>query len=556
MNWSGTRTFTVSDPTGNLNVTGTFAYPTGFAGSLIKAGAGTLTLSDANNYAGYTSINASGGTLVIGGAGKIGNGSYANNIFIGSDSVLSYNSSSSQTFSALVYGPGSLVKANTGLLILSYSGNSYGGGTTISAGTVYFSSATTPAGSGGITLGDANSGTNSVGLLVLYPNALSGNAITVANQGSGPVTLSIVTTTPGQTFNMGTLALNRGATLDAPNLDNTSDWLNLSVVASGGGTLTIGSTGDSSAHRLTLSGGAWPDYTGDIIISNGGELHPSGKLTTVNGNNVTVSSGGVLGITWADTSINALNGTGAVRGLAAGGTHTLIVGVGGGSGSFSGVISDNGATISLTKAGGGTQILSGASTYTGYTTINNSGGTLEIGGAGKLGNGSYANNIFIGSGSLLLYNSSANQTFSGQIYDAGALTKAGTGTLTLSSALNSWSGATTVSNGTLEVTTGAKLGASTNILVAGGLLVLQGSGAINAIANTAALRITGGQVQPASGATEQVRELYLAGARMYKGTWGHSGSGALYTNDTYFAAGGIVSVSEGAPHPATTVMFR
>jgi autotransporter-associated beta strand protein len=69
MNWAGTRTFTVSDPAGNLNVAGTFAYPTGFAGSLIKAGAGTLTLSGANAHGGLTTL--SDGTLLLGASGTL-----------------------------------------------------------------------------------------------------------------------------------------------------------------------------------------------------------------------------------------------------------------------------------------------------------------------------------------------------------------------------------------------------------------------------------------------------------------------------------------------------
>ena len=149
---------------------------------------------------------------------------------------------------------------------------------------------------------------------------------------------------------------------------------------------------------------------------------------------------------------------------------------------ISGVISDLGRGYGLTKEAVGSTsviILSGYNTYSGATTVN--GATLEIGGSGDLGdNGSgsgfYAASIVINSTSTgnLYYNSSALQTFSGVVSGAGKLV-VGAGTLTLTAA-NTYTGGTTVSNGTLVVNTIAD--ATPSAIGISGTLIL-GSGQIS-----------------------------------------------------------------------------
>ena len=75
-------------------------------------------------------------------------------------------------------------------------------------------------------------------------------------------------------------------------------------------------------------------------------------------------------------------------------------------------------------------------------------GTLEIGAAGRLQSGSYANDI-INNGAFS-YNSTATQTLSGIISGSGALTKNAASTLTLSGN-NNYSGGTTLNTGTLVI---------------------------------------------------------------------------------------------------------
>ena len=64
------------------------------------------------------------------------------------------------------------------------------------------------------------------------------------------------------------------------------------------------------------------------------------------------------------------------------GSATLSVGDNDATGTFDGVMRDNGGTLALTKIGDGTLTLSGADTYTGNTSVDD--GVLQIGGGGTI----------------------------------------------------------------------------------------------------------------------------------------------------------------------------
>ena len=119
---------------------------------------------------------------------------------------------------------------------------------------------------------------------------------------------------------------------------------------------------------------------------------------------------------------------------------------------ISGSINDgtSGAIFALTKTGSGALVLSGTNTYSGPTTV--SAGKLEIGGTGCLGSGG-AYSGAITNTTTIVCSSSATQTWSGVISGTGKLISNGSGTLLLAG-VNTYSGATTVSNGLVLGVTG------------------------------------------------------------------------------------------------------
>ncbi|MDX1724562.1 MAG: autotransporter-associated beta strand repeat-containing protein, partial [Pseudomonas sp.] len=105
-------------------------------------------------------------------------------------------------------------------------------------------------------------------------------------------------------------------------------------------------------------------------------------------------------------------------------------------GTFNGAVSGSGA---LRKLGSGTLTLSGLNTYAGGTTI--SAGTLQGDSTSLQGN--------ILNNATLAFDQATDGTFNGAVSGSGALRKLGSGTLTLS-ALNTYTGGTTISAGTLQ----------------------------------------------------------------------------------------------------------
>jgi autotransporter-associated beta strand protein len=105
---------------------------------------------------------------------------------------------------------------------------------------------------------------------------------------------------------------------------------------------------------------------------------------TNNKADLTVSSGAIFDLwdnntTTVGVIVDALQGGGQIVRSTYGNTGNLTVGVDGGSGDFTGSISNASGIIHFIKNGTGTQKLSGANSYTGTTTIN--GGALVVHGS-------------------------------------------------------------------------------------------------------------------------------------------------------------------------------
>jgi fibronectin-binding autotransporter adhesin len=165
-----------------------------------------------------------------------------------------------------------------------------------------------------------------------------------------------------------------------------------------------------------------------------------------------------------------------------------------------GVIKNTNTYVALTKAGNGTQVLSGANTYTGATTISN--GTLQIGNAGTTG--AISNSSAVTDNAMLTFNRTDTYTYTGTITGTGgALTQAGSGTLELLTASNSYTGGTIINAGTLQVGDNATpstenvaaLGTGTVTVNSGAILYYMPGSTTNTYNITNAFTLNGGTIK-------------------------------------------------------------
>jgi len=315
-----------------LNTNGLTVQSGDFAGiidnsntSLLKNGAGTLTLTGNNAYTGSTTISdgtlkgniASGTDLSIADSATYDGDNKARSVggLNGDGKILNTDGLTVQngTFGGVIDNSNtSLTKTGAGTLTLTRN-NAYTGGTTISEGTLK---------------GNIASGTD----LSIVDNATydgDNKARSVGGLNGGGNILN----TDGLTVQSGTFGGVIGNS-------------NTSLIKTGAGTLTL--TGTNA-------------YTGGTTISEG----------TLKGN---IASGTDLSIADSATYDGA-NKARSVGGLNGGGKILNTNGLTVQSGDFAGII-DNSNT-SLLKTGAGTLTLSGTNTYTGMTTVRS--GTLALG---------------------------------------------------------------------------------------------------------------------------------------------------------------------------------
>lgn len=395
--------------------------PTGAGGS------GVWDNATANWFNGSTAVPwASGGTGLFGGtAGTVTvNGTIAVGGMIYSSSgytttggtlalsgatpTITTNAGVSATINSLLTGASPLVKSGAGTLTIGNSANTYAGGTTVSQGTLVFGG-NGALGTGTVTLGDANTGTSNVALLANFPNFSTGqsiqNNIVVSGSGSGTVSIGSTSFNPGSngTIYSGTITLNRDITIVGGNADRTSFYGKIT----GTGNITI------TGNRVTLDSSA-NDFVGNVTITSGNVVQIDASNALPSTATLTILGNGQL--RFANSSqltIDGLNGSAsAIISLVTGAAQKFTVGAANGSGAYAGVIGN--AISSFAKLGSGTQVMSGANTYTGITRI--SGGLLST---QLLANGGVASGI--GASSVLAAN---------LVLDGGSLQYTGTGTST------------------------------------------------------------------------------------------------------------------------------
>jgi autotransporter-associated beta strand protein len=522
-----------------FNRTNTITQGTDFAsvisgtGNLIQAGTGNLVLSGNNTYTGATMISA--GTLEIASTGRLGGGSYAQNIT--NNGAFLYSGTNNQTLSGVISGTGALTHNTTGgnTTTLTLTGNNtYTGATTVSAGILNIQHANALGGSANGTTVASGAVLQLQGGITIASEALTLNGSGVGNGGAlvnssgnnewaGNITIGSALTrihaNTGTTLTIsGNITNNAGGALHFQG--PTGANIIVSGIISGNGSLNTNTTGFPVS--LTLSGNN--TYTGKSIFNTGtisinsikdvGAVASSlgAPTTTANGLiDIGHGTGGIVTLRYTgsgDSSNRTINlisttanqtidqsGTGTLRftsnftATGAGSKTLILQGSTAGIGEIAGAVVNNNSTntTSLTKNGTGTWILSGANTYTGATTIN--AGTLQVGNGSSTGNLSASSTIT--NNGTLVFNRSGTVTqgtdFANGISGTGNLTQAGPGNLIINAA-NSYTGVTTVANGTLTLSGSGTLGTST-IRITGGTLDLGGSSITNTFSS-----ITGGTI--------------------------------------------------------------
>jgi len=451
---ANTLTSIISDQAASTGVT-----------SVTKSGVGTWVINGVNTYTGATSIT--GGTLATSGDARLASTS---GVTVGSTTTLSLGGnetinsltnsgtvtiasgktlttgSSSYSLAGIVTGDGSLTKAGAGILTLSSGGTfSYAGLSTVSNGTLAFGADDQ--------LGNSNAITVSGGVLDFGGFSDTVGVVTLSS-GSITSTTGVLTATSLTADTATTAALSAklgGAT---------------TLAMTGVGVLTLSGdnsfTGGTTVSAGTVRAGhdnAFGSLATDLLALNGGTLTSDGATARALANNVTLGGNVTLGATTTNTGALTFNGT---VGLGAA-VRTLTVDS---NVTFAGIISDGG----LTKAGDGILTLSGINTFTLGTTITN--GTITIGHASSLGAGTVnvasgatlnlasfnvSNTITtvagstVTGGSLSAATAPTVGTVASVLTGTGAtLTKTDGGRLTLTGA-NTYTGATTLSAGTIAV---------------------------------------------------------------------------------------------------------
>ncbi|HHR4670314.1 TPA: autotransporter outer membrane beta-barrel domain-containing protein [Salmonella enterica] len=474
---NGTLTFNRSDAA---------AYGSVISGSgnVVKQGGGELTLSNNNSYSGGTTIAE--GTLTATAGGALGSGNIDNRAYLKLDAasasdpfiVADLTTHSSAT---VEIGAGSTLQANT---LTQQDGSTLTADLTETSGPVIRAKNVNLDGTLNVASPASQEPIRSTDdlislALIESDNAISGDFDDITINGNAMNPDAFITVVGQKNVNdthydlVETLtwyADRDNAAIDAhgtfnladaddsftvntvlEDVDANSGWNGQSLTKTGAGTLILNAentyTGGTTISDGTLvannvealgTGNVTDNATlelntgGDFdnAISGSGQVVKSGDETlTLSGANSYTGGTTISGGTLVASNVEAL-GTGDITDNA-----TLELNAGG---TFDNVISGSGQVV---KSGDDALTLSGANSYTGGTTI--SGGTLVANNVEALGTGDVTNNA------TLELNTGGD--FTNAISGSGQVVKSGDKTLTLSGA-NSYSGATTISGGTLIAT--------------------------------------------------------------------------------------------------------
>ncbi len=353
--------------------------------------------------------------------------------------------------------------------------SSSGGGVLINLGTII-------GGNGGMTgtgtHGVGTAGSGGAGVVGANLTVVNGGTISGGLSGDGTVRASAIVFTGGN--NSLELQANSAIVGNVVAVPGGNDTLILGGAVDA--TLNVGDIGSQyqnfarfakagsgtwTLRDATTAATPWTVAAGTLSIASDASLGaPSGALTL---------DGGALHTTASVVSQRNLalgNAGGTVRPDA---DVTLA---------WDGIVSGGGPLI---KAGNGTLALTGANTYSGGTVLK--AGVLSVGSNGALGSGTLrmdagttldfaadglalANPVFFtGVNDPTIDTRTFDATLTGGITGAGDLTKIGSGTLTLAAANNTYTGATTVAEGTLKAGAVSAFSPASAFSVASGALL-------------------------------------------------------------------------------------
>ena len=470
-------------------------------GSLSTEGSGTLTLSGSNSHTGGTRLTA--GSLAINNPSALGSG-------------------------ALTIAGGTTIDNTSGVAIaladnipVNLNGDFTFGGTNdlnLGAGAVMLSANPqfTLNGTSTLTIGGAISGVSDLTVTGPGQVVLAGN-----NSYTGDTNIS-----GGATF---TILGNNG--LGASDGD---------TMVSSGSSLVLSNVNYTTAEPLILHGNG---SGGNGALVNAGTSSFAGPITaatdsTINGGTGTLNLSG--GIDKTGTVLTMANGTFNLSGS----------GITGNSGSPNSDFVADGATVNLNVASsylGPTYIINGGTinanatdalpTANGRTALTldatgSGGSTLALGEGQAVASltGSDTSMVNLGSKALTMGANTGSTTFAGVISGAGGSVIKDGASIQILTNSNTYTGATTVTAGTLEVSgaAGALTGTSA-VNISGGTLLLSGSAA-NRISNTATISFgaaTDSKLQLSGAVTETLGAMTLAAGTGTRVIDFGSGSGSL-----------------------------
>lgn len=247
------------------------------------------------------------------------------------------------------------------------------------------------------------------------------------------------------------------------------------LVKLGAGSLTLQGSANSYSGQTVVSNGtlflnkssiAIPD---DLIIESGATVFLLGANEQIaNAAIVTVKAGGTLNLNNRSDTINRLilDG-GIITNVSASPTLQTTDSFEVHSGEIHSILA--GAGKVLVKTTSGTALLNAANTYSGGVLISD--GVLQIGNGGTTGTPG-ASGIAITNNAQLVFDRGAGAilTISSAISGSGSITKLGDGTVALTGP-NTYSGATTISNGLINLSSVSTLGdGSSPLNLSGGTL--------------------------------------------------------------------------------------